>query len=42
MLSQICGGLFMLLVFVFFGYCISTKQPPQVAIKTLYEKIRGK
>jgi hypothetical protein len=40
MLSQICGGLFMVLVFVFFGYCIYTKQHPLDAFKTLYGKVK--
>ena len=41
MLSQICGGLFMLLVTVFFGYCILTKQKPLEGLKTLWDKVRG-
>ena len=36
------GGLFMLIVVVFFGYCIFTKQHPLAAFKTLWSKIRGK
>ena len=41
-MGNILGGLFMLAVVGFFGYCIYTKQKPWAAIKTIYGKVRGK
>ena len=35
------GGMFMLAVVGFFGYCILTKQKPLDGLRSLYDKVRG-